>query len=160
MKRSCPEVLFERRAIRHQDPPGCLLQTPDLARFMCRYLALAPLALVVLASCASASTVDLPVATGGFEQWAGVVGKAMSFGGKNQDQSLQALKTFQSKVFANVQKQVGISRLFETSSPCCVDISTLYRLGKENPQRECCNLFQHVSAHTCGGLLSLGGMDC
>ncbi|CAL8470325.1 g9867 [Coccomyxa elongata] len=70
-----------------------------------RYLALAPLALVVLASCASASTVDLPVATGGFEQWAGVVGKAMSFGGKNQDQSLQALKTFQSKVFANVQKQ-------------------------------------------------------
>ena len=51
------------------------------------------------------------MATGGFEQWAGVVGKAMSFGGKNQDQSLQAMKTFQSKVFANVQKQV---RLFDT----------------------------------------------
>ncbi|EIE26081.1 hypothetical protein COCSUDRAFT_46483 [Coccomyxa subellipsoidea C-169] len=70
------------------------------------YLALVPLAFVVLASCASAAdNIDLPVATGGFEQWAGVVGKAMSFGGKNQGESLQALKSFQGKVMANMQKQ-------------------------------------------------------
>ncbi|BDA44365.1 hypothetical protein COCOBI_05-5490 [Coccomyxa sp. Obi] len=79
-----------------------------------RYLALAPLALLVLASYASADSVDLPVATGGFEQWAGVVSKAMSFGGKNQDQSLQALKSFQSKVFANLQKQSESFKKFQT----------------------------------------------
>ncbi|BDA50677.1 hypothetical protein COCOBI_16-3530 [Coccomyxa sp. Obi] len=50
-------------------------------------------------------TIDLPVATHGFEEWAGVVGKAMSFGGRNQEQSLQALKTFQSKVAAKMQAQ-------------------------------------------------------
>ncbi|KAK9915686.1 hypothetical protein WJX75_002653 [Coccomyxa subellipsoidea] len=72
-----------------------------------RYLALVPLAFVVLASCAAADTTDLPVATSGFEQWAGVVGKAMSFGDKNQEQSLQSLKTFQSKVMANMQKQAA-----------------------------------------------------
>lgn len=93
---------------------------------MCRYLALAPLALLVLASCASASNIDLPVATGGFEQWAGVVGKAMSFGGKNQDQSLQALKSFQSKVFANVQKQVCLPIILQPFLSCCVETSNLY----------------------------------
>lgn len=72
-----------------------------------------PLAFVVLASCAAADTTDLPVATSGFEQWAGVVGKAMSFGDKNQEQSLQSLKTFQSKVMANMQKQVHLSAVHE-----------------------------------------------
>ncbi len=92
-------------------PGDCILQTPELVVLACRYLALVPLAFVVLASCASAADkIDLPVATGGFEQWAGVVGKAMSFGGKNQAESLQALKSFQGKVMANMQKQVP---------PCC-----------------------------------------
>jgi len=71
-----------------------------------RYLALVPLAVVVLASCAAAADkIDLPVATSGFEQWAGVVAKAMSFGGKDQAGSLQALKSFQAQVTANMQKQ-------------------------------------------------------
>ncbi|CAL8465081.1 g4616 [Coccomyxa elongata] len=52
-------------------------------------------------------TIDLPVATHGFEEWAGVVGKAMSFGGRTQEQSLQALKTFQSKVAHKMQEQAS-----------------------------------------------------
>ena len=51
--------------------------------------------------------VDLPVATQGTEQWAGVLAKAMSAGGKNQGESLQALQSFQDKVFAKVAKTVS-----------------------------------------------------
>ncbi|CAL8465614.1 g5150 [Coccomyxa elongata] len=73
-----------------------------------RYVvAAAAVALAVLACSAAADGIDLPVAAHGFEQWAGVVGKAMSFGGRDQATSLQALEGFQAKVAANMQKQAG-----------------------------------------------------
>ncbi|KAK9917365.1 hypothetical protein WJX75_003560 [Coccomyxa subellipsoidea] len=60
-----------------------------------------------LSSSAAEGTTDLPVATYGFEEWAGVTAKAMSFGGRNQEQSLEALKGFQSKVTAKLQEQAS-----------------------------------------------------
>ena len=72
-----------------------------------RYTALAAaLALTLLASSRALQCLDLPVATSGFEEWVGVVAKAMSFGGRNQASSLQALKSFQASVAAKVQQQV------------------------------------------------------
>ncbi len=72
-----------------------------------RYTTLAAaLVLAVLASSRVVQCLDLPVATSGFEEWAGVVAKAMSFGGRNQASSLQALKSFQASVAAKVQQQV------------------------------------------------------
>ena len=56
---------------------------------------------------AGSDQVDLPVATHGMDAWASVVGKAISFGGKNQEQSLEALKNFQEKVMSSFQKQVS-----------------------------------------------------
>ena len=74
-----------------------------------RWIAIAVIAaLATVSSCAADQSKDLPVATYGFEQWAGVVAKAMSFGGRNQEQSLAALKTFQSTVTAKMQEQVTI----------------------------------------------------
>ncbi|EIE18332.1 hypothetical protein COCSUDRAFT_60299 [Coccomyxa subellipsoidea C-169] len=71
-----------------------------------RYTTLAAaLVLAVLASSRVVQCLDLPVATSGFEEWAGVVAKAMSFGGRNQASSLQALKSFQASVAAKVQQQ-------------------------------------------------------
>ncbi|BDA50676.1 hypothetical protein COCOBI_16-3520 [Coccomyxa sp. Obi] len=63
--------------------------------------------LVLLATVngAQGQKVDLPVATHGFEQWAGVIAKAMSFGKRNQDETLQAFKSFQSDVIAGMQEQ-------------------------------------------------------
>ncbi|BDA51464.1 hypothetical protein COCOBI_19-0190 [Coccomyxa sp. Obi] len=73
---------------------------------MTRYVAAAAaVALAVLAGSAAADGLDLPVATHGFEQWAGVVAKAMSYGGRDQGTSLQALKSFQARVASNMQKQ-------------------------------------------------------
>ncbi|CAL5221431.1 g3619 [Coccomyxa viridis] len=54
--------------------------------------------LALLAVSAVADNVDLPVATQGTEQWAGVVAKAMTVGGRSQSESMQALKSFQSSV--------------------------------------------------------------
>lgn len=56
---------------------------------------------------AQGQTIDLPVATHGFDQWAGVVAKAMSFGKRNQEETLQAFKSFQSDVIAKMQEQVS-----------------------------------------------------
>ena len=72
----------------------------------CRVLALVPAALLLLAACASAQNRDIPVATSGFEQWAGVVAKAMAFGGNDKDQTLQAVTNFQAKVLAKLQQKV------------------------------------------------------
>ncbi|EIE18333.1 hypothetical protein COCSUDRAFT_68296 [Coccomyxa subellipsoidea C-169] len=73
---------------------------------MARYTALAAaLILTLLASSRALQCLDLPVATSGFEKWVGVVAKAMSFGGRNQASSLQALKSFQASVAAKVQQQ-------------------------------------------------------
>lgn len=72
----------------------------------CLVIAMASMLLATVSG-AEGQTIDLPVATHGFEQWAGVVANAMSFGGGNHDQSLQALKTFQSKVAAKMQEQVS-----------------------------------------------------
>ena len=46
----------------------------------------------------------------GTEQWAGVVAKAMTFGGRDQGKSMQAFKTFQSNVMTSLQKKVRGSR--------------------------------------------------
>lgn len=45
-----------------------------------------------------AADVDLPVATHGTEQWAGVVAKAMMVNGRSQAESLQAHEAFQRSV--------------------------------------------------------------
>ena len=63
------------------------------------------LALLVLSTVAA--DVDLPVATQGTEQWAGVVAKAMTAGGRSQTESLQALKSFQSSVMGKMGKTVS-----------------------------------------------------
>lgn len=63
---------------------------------------MAALLLAVSRSC-EASGVDVPVALHGTEQWAGVVAKAMTWGGKDQAQSLQA---FQSRAMSALQHKV------------------------------------------------------
>ena len=62
---------------------------------------MAPL-LALLAISVVADHVDLPVATRGTEEWSGVLAKVMTMGGRNQEASLQALQSFQEKVFAKV----------------------------------------------------------
>lgn len=52
---------------------------------------------------------DLPVATSGFEQWAGVIGDALAYGGKSKEDTLQALKGFQAVVMEHLKKQVGFT---------------------------------------------------
>ncbi|CAK0774053.1 hypothetical protein CVIRNUC_004129 [Coccomyxa viridis] len=69
-----------------------------------RSLVVAPLLALLAVAAVADSNVDLPVATQGTEQWAGVVAKAMSAGGRNQDESLQALSSFQEKVFSKIAK--------------------------------------------------------
>ena len=66
---------------------------------------MAALLLAVSRSCA-ASGVDVPVALHGTEQWAGVVAKAMTWGGKDQAQSLQAFKAFQSRAMSALRRKV------------------------------------------------------
>lgn len=63
-------------------------------------------ALVVLAVSAQAA-VDLPVATSGTDQWAGVVAKAMTFGAGNQDNAMKNFESFQAKAMAKLQKTVS-----------------------------------------------------
>ena len=53
-----------------------------------------------------ADGVDLPVATQGTEQWAGVVAKAMTMGGRNQAESMQAMQSFQNLVMQKMGKTV------------------------------------------------------
>ena len=65
-------------------------------------LVLAHLAILTLAV-----DVDLPVATQGTEQWAGVVAKAMTVNGRSQAESLQALKFFESSVTHRMAKTVS-----------------------------------------------------
>ena len=80
-------------------------------KYACRWFAIAVVVISAsLSSSAAEGTTDLPVATYGFEEWAGVIAKAMSFGGRNQEQSLEALKGFQSKVTAKLQEQVTIGQ--------------------------------------------------
>ena len=67
------------------------------------------LVLALLAVSAVAADVDLPVATQGTEQWAGVVAKAMTAGGRSQAESMQALKSFQSSVMGKMGKTVNLS---------------------------------------------------
>ena len=74
--------------------------------FRCIANALA-LVLLIAVSGTQCQTIDVPVATHGFEQWAGVVAKAMSFGGRNKAESLQALTNFQSNVQAKMQEKVN-----------------------------------------------------
>lgn len=52
---------------------------------------------------------DLPVATSGFEQWAGVIGDALAFGGKSKEDTLQALKGFQAVAMEHLKKQVCLT---------------------------------------------------
>lgn len=80
--------------------------TEIFAPACCRCMAIVPL-LALLAVSAVADNIDLPVATQGTEQWAGIVAKAMSFGGKNQAESLQAFKSFQTSVKSKMGKTVS-----------------------------------------------------
>ena len=98
-----------------------------------RSLVLVPLLALWAVAAVADSNVDLPVATQGTEQWAGVVAKAMSAGGKNQDESLQALSSFQEKVFSKIAKTVGLSAL---SAPPCVtqqDLVIMWRAVLTHP---------------------------
>ena len=52
------------------------------------------------------AAVDLPVATQGTEQWAGVVAKAMTVNGRSQEESLQALQSFKDSVAGKMSKTV------------------------------------------------------
>ena len=54
---------------------------------------------------------DLPVATSGFEQWVGVVGDALAFGGKSKEDTLQALKGFQAVAMGSLKNQVRLTDL-------------------------------------------------
>ena len=74
----------------------------------CRRAVAAAVVLAALAACVSADSgnVDLPVATEGTHEWAATVAKAMSFGAKDQGTAMSNLQSFQSKVTANLQKQV------------------------------------------------------
>ena len=70
----------------------------------------------LLVASAVADNVDLPVATHGTEQWAGVVAKAMTANGHSQAESLQALKSFQNSVMQKMGKTVrGSNTLFTRS---------------------------------------------
>ena len=80
---------------------------------------MAPL-LALLAISVAADDVDLPVATQGTEQWSGVLTKAMTVGGKSQDASLQALQTFQDKVFAKVAKTVSLGAFTQLRRAKCM----------------------------------------
>ena len=55
---------------------------------------------------AGADDLELPVATHGTEQWAGVVAKALTAGGLSHGESLQALQAFKSAVAAKMAKTV------------------------------------------------------
>ena len=57
-----------------------------------------------------ADDVDLPVATLGTEQWAGVVAKAMMVNGRSEAESLQALTSFQNFVQQRMGKTVSSPR--------------------------------------------------
>ncbi len=83
----------------------------------CRCLA----TLALLAVSAVADNIDLPVATQGTEQWAGVVAKAMTAGGRSQSESMQALKSFQSSVKDKMGQTVSLSILHShsTFALCC-----------------------------------------
>ncbi len=59
-----------------------------------------------MAGCGVAHGLDLPVATGGFQDWAQIVAKAVTYGGKDQEQSLQALQSFHTLVMTKFHKQV------------------------------------------------------
>ena len=54
----------------------------------------------------TAGDLELPVATHGTEQWAGVVAKAMTAGGMSHGESLQALQNFKTAVAAKMAKTV------------------------------------------------------
>ena len=83
-------------------------------------MAALPLLALLAAAAMADGNIDLPVATQGTEQWAGVLAKAMSAGGKNQDESLQALQSFQDKIFAKISKTV-----WHTVVPCTFPASMI-----------------------------------
>ncbi|BDA44177.1 hypothetical protein COCOBI_05-3610 [Coccomyxa sp. Obi] len=51
---------------------------------------------------------DLPVATQGTEQWAGVVGQALINGGKNPEEIMQRATNFRSRVMASLQDHARV----------------------------------------------------
>ena len=73
------------------------------------------LAALLVASSASEDNVDLPVATEGTKEWVALVAQAMSLGGRDREQSLQALDSFQSSTMAKLQKRV--TSLLSTRTP-------------------------------------------
>ena len=74
------------------------------------------------ASAPTGDTLELPVATQGTEQWAGVVAKAMTAGGLSNGESLQALAAFKSAVASKMAKTV---RRICFPQPSCVGQAAL-----------------------------------
>ena len=72
-----------------------------------RRVALLLATLAVLAASMKADKVDLPVATSGTDQWAGVVAKAMTFGAGNQDNAMKNFESFQARAMSKLQKTVS-----------------------------------------------------
>ncbi len=65
------------------------------------------LAVIAVLGQAGASGVDLPVATSGTDQWAGVIAKAMAFGAGDQDTAIKNLESFQARAMSKLQATVS-----------------------------------------------------
>lgn len=65
------------------------------------------LAVLVVSGKAGASNIDLPVATSGTDQWAGVIAKAMTFGAGDQDTAMKNFESFQARAMGKLQKTVS-----------------------------------------------------
>ena len=67
----------------------------------------AALVVLVVSGEARASNIDLPVATSGTDQWAGVIAKAMTFGAGDQDTAMKNFESFQSRAMSKLQTTVS-----------------------------------------------------
>ena len=67
----------------------------------------AALAVLVVSGKAGASNIDLPVATSGTDQWAGVIAKAMTFGAGDQDTAMKNFDSFQALAMSKLQSTVS-----------------------------------------------------
>ena len=67
----------------------------------------AALVVLVVSVKAEASNIDLPVATSGTDQWAGVIAKAMTFGAGDQDTAMKKFESFQARAMSKLQRTVS-----------------------------------------------------
>ena len=67
----------------------------------------AALVVLLVSRNARASNIDLPVATSGTDQWAGVIAKAMTFGAGDQDTAMKNFESFQARAMSKLQRTVS-----------------------------------------------------